>query len=117
MVAGITGPAIVSITTQICGDAVSLVSSENLNQNWSDGTLIELSKPRGRVNSEKIAMHFPSEKHSQCKIKIFPDLMFDIIMVLWEGIYFEMQRLLCRKVNLATGWYCGSSKNDKIFMQ
>ena len=44
-------------------------------------------------------------------------LMFDIIMVLWEGIYFEMQRLLSRKVNLATGWYCGSSKNDKIFMQ
>ena len=73
MAAGITGPAIVSITTQICGDAVSLVSSENLNQNWSDGTLIELSHPTGRVKSEKIEVHFPSEKHS-AEIELFQDV-------------------------------------------
>ena len=84
------------------GDAVSLVSPETLNQNCSDGAVIELSKP-ARPGRVKCISSLKQSSGARLKYS----LMFDIIMGLWEGIHFEMQRLLWRKVNLATGWYCG----------
>ena len=60
MAAGITGPAIVSITTQICGDAVPLLSAENLNQEliwWNLNWIVYTVRQAGWIREDWDAFH------------------------------------------------------------
>ena len=64
--------------------------------------LIELSQEAGWLNQRRLRCISQVKNMANQPARLKYSEMFDIIMVLWEGIYFEMQRLLCRKVILAT---------------
>ena len=113
MVAGITGPAIVSPKYVVTPSLSSRLEFKLKLIWWNLNWIVSPNRPN-RLNQRRLRC-ISRVKNTAQRLKY--SRMFDIIMVLWEGIYFEMQRLLCRKVILATGWYCGSSKKNKIFMQ
>ena len=65
---------------------------------WNLNWIVSPNRPN-RLNQRRLRC-ISRVKNTAQRLKY--SRMFDIIMVLWEGIYFEMQRLLCRKVILAT---------------